>query len=173
MTHSSRLLPPVERIIRRGSTALATGGVALLVLYSFATVADVLMRTAIGRPIHGLEDIATLIIPVIAASFIPHVTISRANARADIVGRRLGPKIAMRLDLFGHLVLFLFLAIAAVQFAAFAADARMLTTMILRAPMSPSFILVSLLLGFSVVAQGVVLIGEWGRSAPDLRGEGV
>lgn len=173
MTHSSRPLPRVERIIRRVSTTLATAGVALLVLYSIATVADVLMRTVIGRPIHGLEDIATLIIPVIAASFIPYVTISRGHARADIVGRRLGPKIAMRLDLFGHLVLFVFLAIAAAQFAAFAADARMLTTMILRAPMSPSFILVSFLLGFSVVAQGAVLIGEWGRCAPDLRREGV
>lgn len=158
MTKLIGKIDSAERTFRRVSAAIAKAGVALLVIYSFATVVDVALRALVGRPIHGFEDFATLVIPVIAASFLPHVTICRANARADIFGRSLGATSAARLDLFGHFVLFVFLSVAAAQFTIFASDARELTTMVLRAPMIPSLALVSLLLIFSAVAQGVVLI---------------
>ena len=158
MTRLIGRIDAAERTVRRISTAIAKAGVALLVIYSFATVVDVALRALTGRPIHGFEDVATLVIPVIAASFLPHVTICRANARVDILGRSLGARSAARLDAFGHLALFVFLSIAAAQFTIFAIDARDLTTMILRAPMIPSFALVSLLLLFSAIAQGLVIV---------------
>lgn len=173
MTGSVGPLQAIERSVRRVSAGIATVGVALLALYAFATVTDVALRAAIGRPIHGFEDIASLVIPVIAASFIPYVTICRANAGVNIVGRRLGSKAAARLDLFGHLTLLAFLAVAAAQFAAFTFDARALTTMILRAPMIPSLAVVSLLLFFSVIAQALVIAAERrAASAEDVAEDG-
>lgn len=172
MTSSDGFFSTPERLVRRASSVLATGGAALLLLYAMATVADVAMRGAFGKPIRGLEDIATLVIPVIAASFIPYVTIERANIRATILGQRLGPKISARLDLFGDAALLAFLAIVAFQFAAYAIDARRQTTMILLAPVAPSFAIVSVLLGFSVLAQGVAMARELARETPGRGDEG-
>lgn len=172
MTSSAGFFSTPERLVRRASSFLATGGAALLLLYAMTSVVDVAMRGAVGKPIHGLEDIATLVIPVIAASFIPYVTIERANIRATVIGRRLGPKTSARLDLFGDAVLLAFLAIVAFQFAAYAIDARQQTTMILLAPVAPSFAIVSVLLGFSVLAQGVVMVRDLARETPGRCDEG-
>lgn len=166
MTSASKFVAAIERRTRSAAAVVAACGVALLLLYAFAIVADVLLRSTIGTPIHGLEDVATLVIPVIAASFIPYVTTERANIRATLAGQRLGAKIAARLDAFGHAVLLAFLSIAAVQFAAYTYDARVQTTMILLAPVAPSLLAVSILLGFSVLAQAVVMIRDWKSQTP-------
>ncbi len=160
-----------DRVAKQASNFLAFCGVSLLLIYAGLSVADIAVRNVAGKPIHGLEDIATLLIPVIVTSFLPYVMTERANIRATLVGARLGPPVAARLDLFGDFVLLAFLTIATIEFAIYAVDSRTQTTLILRAPIAPSLFTALFLLSLAVCAQFLVMVAGISRKAPVERRE--
>jgi TRAP-type C4-dicarboxylate transport system permease small subunit len=164
-------LETAERRIGRFSAALATAGAALLLAEALLVVCDIAARAATGNPIGGVEDVSSLLIPVIAASFLPLVFADRANIRATLVGERLGARKARWLDVFGHLILLAFIAVISVEFAAYAADARSQTTMMLELPTAPSLYAASAMILFGAVAQGVVTMSEIVRALRPRSGE--
>ncbi len=157
------MLPAIERIenaIRRASLATARIGVGLLLLQAFLILIDALSRWWFSKPIHGLEDISGLMISVIVASLFPAILIERQNIRVTIFGRFLKPKNAAWLDVFGHLILFIFIALIAWQFAIYAVETRQQTTLILRIPTAPTMWISSAVFIACALIQGFVLFTE-------------
>jgi len=157
------MFPVIERIenaIRRASLATARIGVSLLLLQAFLILTDALARWWFSKPIHGLEDISGLMISIIVASLFPAILIERQNIRVTIFGRFLNAVNAAWLDIFGHFVLFIFIALIAWQFALYAVETRQQTTLILRIPTAPTMWISAAILIACAPIQGFVLFTE-------------
>ncbi|MFQ5562521.1 MAG: TRAP transporter small permease [Parvularculaceae bacterium] len=163
----SRTLARLERLdakVRRVCDGLAFAGVAGLLLQAFLILFDALMRWLFSSPVQGVEDLSGLLITIIVATFFPAVLIGRQNIRAAIAGRFVGARAAAWLDVFGHAVLLAFFAIIAWQFAAYAVDARMQTTHILRLPTAPALWAAAAIIAFCVPVQALVLALETAKA---------
>jgi len=150
----------LEHHMQRTATLTARIAIGLLLFQALLIMADGLSRWWFATPIHGLEDVTSLIIGVIVASFFPAILIDRRNIRVPIVGRFFGDHVSKILDVFGHFVLLLFVSCIAWQFALYALAVRHQTTLILRLPVAPSLFVIAAILLFCVFVQCFVLLSE-------------
>jgi len=139
---------------------LAYAGIVLLLVQAFLILIDALGRWLFSAPIHGLEDVSSLMIVMIVASFFPAILIGRQNIRATIMGRILNQSVIRWMDVFGHFILFVFVMTIAYQFSNYTIQMRAQTTLILRLPTAPAMVMSALLLMASAFIQGFVLITE-------------
>ncbi len=107
---------------RRASRALAAAAVLGLMLIAAGTTADVVLRYAFAQPIPGFVDVTALAGAVLLAACMPWVVASRGNIAIDLVGRAAGPRARRALDLLGASVTFVFFAVLAWNYAAFALE---------------------------------------------------
>ncbi len=133
------MLGLLERRVQRLTQVITCIGFAALLLLAFATVADVVGRGAFGRPLHGVGDLAAVAMAVIVASSLPACFAERRNIGVDLLGNALGRKAARWLDLVGHVVTLVFIAVLAWQLCRYAADiqASGQTTFVLRFSVAP------------------------------------
>lgn len=150
----------LEARIRRLAGTIALIGVVALMAQAASIVTDALARWILGQPIHGLEDVNAMMIVLIVATFFPSILVERQNVRVDILGRLLGRRASLWLDVFGHVVLLIFFVLVAWQFSAYAWDARNQVTLILRLPIAPALLGASLILIACVPLQALVVAAE-------------
>lgn len=158
--------------MERLSAILALASVGCLLALSALTGIDVIGRYAFGSPIPGFTNAAGLMTALVVAGFLPVLTMRRGNITLRPFAR-IGGRLAGRiLDTFAALVMTLFFAVMAWQYANYAADAVRSGEYIavLRWPVGPWWWGVTVLIAVTAVAAFVVFLQEALGQAD--RGEG-
>lgn len=153
-------LANLEAVTRRLTTGLTILGFAALLALALATFVDIIGRSGFKRPLHGVGDLAAVIMAVIVASSFPACFADRRNIGVDLLGNALGPRVRRWLDVFGHVASLIFVTIFAWQLAKYAADIQQSgqTTWVLKWPIAPWWWVAAALAALAVPVQGVVLL---------------
>jgi len=144
--------------LRRMAHALAALGVGVLLAQAFSIVLDAASRWLFATPLHGMEDVNALLIGVTVASFLPALFMERGNVTIDILGRSLSPVARARLDLFGQLLAFVFIAGLAWQYGDYAAALDARHSVILELPKRPAAWAATAFIAIAAVFQAVVVV---------------
>ena len=155
-----------ESFLDRAVETTAVIGFTGLVIIAFMTLIDVSLRY-LGFPrIPGLHDIEEVAFAIVISSCFP-AGLKKGNAvTVRILGKLLGSKPHAWLDLVGAVFMLFFFILVAWQFVVFSIDytANGRTTSTLEWPVSPIWILASLLMIACVGVQSWVL-GAYVRAA--------
>lgn len=153
-------LANLEDLTRRLTTGLTILGFAALLALALATCVDIVGRSGFKRPLHGVGDLAAVIMAVIVASSFPACFADRRNIGVDLLGDALGPRAHRWLDVFGHVASLAFVTIFAWQLAKYAADIQSSgqTTWVLKWPIAPWWWVAASLAALAVPVQVVVLL---------------
>ena len=95
----------LEQGIFRASRAWAVAGGLVLTTVMLMTVASVLMRAFIGRPILGDYELVEMGSAIAAFSFLPYCQQARGNVVVDIFTQRAPPRVNAALAALGSLLL--------------------------------------------------------------------
>lgn len=101
----------------RLTRAVAMLAVGLVLAGSALTVADVLLRSSIRRPIYGTNDIVLLVLVVAVSACFPHAVAMREHMRLAAFGQAIGGRVGHWLcEIFAGIVILLVFAGFAWQF---------------------------------------------------------
>lgn len=151
-------LDQADRALRRATRGLAVVGVTALLLQAGGIVLDALLRSVFGAPIHGLEDINLLLIPITVSSFLPVLVMERGNITVDLLGRALNKTMARLFGIFGHLLAFGFLLLLALYYGFYAFDLGGQHTVIVEIPTRPGALIATGFLALAALLQGFVFL---------------
>ncbi len=99
---------------------LSAGGAVLAFLLCLIICADVLSRNIFDAPIHGVIEVVSFAIVIIASIQIPDVVLRKSMLKMTFLQDRLSPKQGRIISTFGYTlgaIFFLFIAIGAYGFA--------------------------------------------------------
>lgn len=113
----------LDRQVTRFAEALASLGVAGLLLIAMFTVADITGRYVFGKPLIGYVDVAGLATALVVSTFFPLLLLRRGNITLQLLGKLGGHWGHVLLESFAALVTLGFFALMAWQYVGFAADA--------------------------------------------------
>ena len=171
-------LDRLERRIRGWTRAIAIIGLLGLLVISITTMADVLLRWIANAPLHGLNDINVLAVVIVVAACLPLVAAERQNITIKFLGGALGPRVTLWLDAFGSIVLLVYVAAIGWQLAVYTQELAQAgrTTWLLLLPVTPSWIVATVLVVLCVPIQAVVVAVDLVRAAtgtppPDRHGQ--
>lgn len=153
-------MKPAESKLAGATRMLATAGVALLLVQAFAIVVDALARAVAGAPIHGLDDLNRLLIPVTVTSLLPSLFAGRGNISVDLLGRALGERAGARLEVFGQSLALVFIAVLAWHYGLWAAALGERHTVIVEWPLAPAAWIATGFLALTVLVQAAVVVGR-------------
>jgi len=148
----------LEAGLRRLARVVAGIGVAVLLLQAATIVLDAGARWLLGAPLHGMEDVNSLVIGATIASFLPALFMERGNITIMLLGRALGPRASAWLDLFGQVLALAFILLLAWQYIDYAADLGPRHSVILKLPKQPAAWAAALLVALAGVMQLAVVV---------------
>lgn len=146
------------------------GALAILVL-ACAIVVDVLMRWLLNSPILGVDDVGKYNLAVIVASFFPVCLVGGHFVTIRFLGRALGTRCSLWLEVFGGLATLFVFALFAWQFFRFTlydVTRTGLATPVLEIPQAPWWWVVTTIIVVCVFIQVLVL---WESVSRARRGE--
>ena len=149
-----------DRLASQFSLGLARIGLAGIVVFAFLTIADVVGRELLSRPIRGFSDFAELLFIVSAAACFPAAALQRQHIAVRFIGEALPWRGREILDLLGHVVMLVVFVIIAWRLGAYALDTALKgqTTWILRWPVWPVWTLAALSLATTVPIQALITL---------------
>ena len=153
------ILNRLETAIIRVSQVIALLGLGCLLVLTFATVLDVLLRWLFNAPIVGVHDASSLLVAIVIAASFPVVMAERRNITIRFIGNLLSPKWRNLLEAFGQLVAFVVLALLAWQIWVYTnelADSNEVTW-ILGWPFAPWWRVVTGIMVLCVPVQAIVI----------------
>ena len=156
----------LERRIRGWTRAVAIIGLGGLLVISITTMLDVGLRWLVNAPIRGLNDINALAVAIVIAACFPLVVAERQNITIRFLGGAVGPGISRWLDAFGSALLLAYVGVLGWQLALYTADLADAgrTTWFLLLPMTPSWVVASLLMLLCVPIQAVAFAVDVARA---------
>ena len=135
-------------------------GLMGLLALACAVVMDVLMRWLFNSPIEGVRDTSSLFVSVVIACAFPVSLIEESHITIKVLGKVLGRVPRLGLTIFGHLVTLALFALIAWQLWEYtdhvAAEGQ--ATLVLGWPAAPWWRGISIIVGFCVPIQLLVLI---------------
>lgn len=146
--------------------ALAAAGGALLAGLALLVVVSVAGRACCAAPVQGDYELAQIAVAVSVSLCLPWCQLRRGHIAVDFFTARLSPRLQMRLDAAGALVLALVFALLAWRAAVGAADMREVgeTTMIVGFPVWVGYAAMLPGLALSALAALAVAAQDWRRS---------
>jgi len=171
MTESGRLDRVAERLYARTvmfSRLLAWAAVLVLLAASIAITLDVALRYLFSSPLHGLEDIVSLIVTIAVAACFPAAFALRTNITVRMLGKALGPAASARLELFGQIVALVFILLVAWQLSEHVRDQAGRVSFVLALPVQWAWQIAA---GLAFVAAGVQAITVFVHLVAAWRGE--
>ena len=135
-------------------------GVLGMMIISFATLLDILLRWLANSPIHGFNEVIEMGIAVAIAGTFPAGASQRVNLTIDLLGSRVGVKTTGWLRTIGSLCLLVFYVFLAWRIGIFALrlQQRGAETVYLELPMAPFIWAVSVFLGVAALVQVVAFL---------------
>lgn len=157
---ASSRLAALESLSRRVTNVLTIVGFAALLALAMAMVVDIVGRFVFKRPLHGVGDLAAVIMAVIVASSLPACFAESRNIGVDLLGQGLGTRAHRWLDVLGHVASLVFVIIFAWQLAKYASDIQKSgqTTWVLKLPIAPWWWVAATLAAFAVPVQAIVAL---------------
>jgi TRAP-type C4-dicarboxylate transport system permease small subunit len=148
-----------ERVSRAATRAVAALAVFLILLAAAITVVDVFMRSIVGSPIFGTNDVVLLLLTVAVAGCFPYALAVGQHMEVTLIGRAMGSRGFWTLSLFGNLVTLVVFAGFCLEFAKRAANLgdQNAGTQLLRIPLMPFWWIAAGLLALGVIAQTAVV----------------
>jgi TRAP-type C4-dicarboxylate transport system permease small subunit len=160
------------------SQALSWAAVLTLLLVCGAVLVDVALRWTLDRPIHGLEDMTSLVITVAVAACFPAGFALRSNITVRTLGEAIGPRTLYWLNAFGQAVTLAFVALLAWQLVVYAGDVANRRSLIIGLPIEPAWYAAAAFVTLAALVQALLLAVElaaaWSGApiAPPRGGEG-
>jgi len=109
-------LSSIDRITRYATRWLALLGFGGLLVLAIMTAIDVLSRSLLSAPIHGVNDVSSVVMAVVIASCIPASLYDRSNISVEILGSMGGPSLERVFRAFSSLVVLIFMSLMAWYF---------------------------------------------------------
>ncbi len=153
------------RIVRWARLVALVGLVGLLI-QATGTTADVVLRYFANQPITGLHDVSELAIAIVLAATFPVVVAQRQNITITFLGAGLGARAARWLDLFGSILLLVFLVLIGWQVAVYTGELMETgrTTWILEIEVTPYWIVTTAIIWLCVPVQLITIAVDAGRA---------
>ena len=101
---------------------LALVGFAGLLVLAILTTLDVTLRWAFAYPIHGVNDVSSVVMAVVIAACIPSNLINKQSISVEVLGNAVGHRGRLVIDAFASLCTTVFIVLMAWQFVPYAAD---------------------------------------------------
>jgi tripartite ATP-independent transporter DctM subunit len=137
---------------------VAFAGVLAMLVVSFVTTADVLLRWLFSSPIDGLNEIVGMGMAVAVAATFPAGAAQRVNLTIDVLKGRIGERSIAWLKVMGALLLLIFYLLLAWRVGVYALklQERAAATMFVQLPMAPFIWTVAAFLTVAALVQVVV-----------------
>lgn len=158
MSPSMNRIERLDRHLRKIGHILAAIGATLLLLQASSIVLDATVRWLFNRPLHGMEDVNSIVIAVTVSCFLPALFMERGNVTITLLGRMLGPRLSAWLDMFGQTLALAFIAIVAWQYGTYAADLTGHHTIIIELPKQPSAWVATGFISLAALLQCMVVL---------------
>jgi TRAP-type C4-dicarboxylate transport system permease small subunit len=149
-----------RRVLGPGANWIALIGAVAIMAMAAAVVVDVLMRWLFNAPILGVDDLGRYNLAVIVASFFPVCLVGGHFVTIRFVGRALGTRTALWLEVVGAtatLFVFVVLAWQFFRFTLYDVTLTGLATPVLEIPQAPWWWVVTAIIVLCVPIQAVVL----------------
>lgn len=141
---------------------LALLGFTGLLVLSILVVADILLRTLIGYPLKGVNDISAMVMALVISACIPQSLFIKQSISVEVLGDVLGGRGKLVLDMIASLAVLVFFSLMAWQLLPYAASitASGERTWVLRWPVGPWWYAAAACFVFSAVVQLLVVIDD-------------
>ena len=142
--------------------AVATLAVLGLLLGAMVVVVDVMLRWLTGGGVVALNEVMGQMFAMAVAATLPAGVARRVNLRVDLLAGHFGPRLSHILSVASSLSLALFFG--ALSYYVWLLAMRFLRqgreTLILEWPIAPTYIFASVVMGFALLAQIVLLLRD-------------
>ncbi len=150
-----------RRVLGPATNWIALIGALAILAMAGAVVVDVLMRYVFNSPILGVDDFASFNLAVIVASFFPICLVGGHFVNIRFVGKALGERRALWLEVLGAVATTFIFALLACQFVRFTwyyVTLTGLATHVLEIPQAQWWLIVTTIVVICVPIQLVVLV---------------
>jgi TRAP-type C4-dicarboxylate transport system permease small subunit len=154
-----------DRVDRAAALIAVLGACAILAISALVLV-DVLMRWLVNAPVLAIDDLTDLNVAVAVVCCLPAGLIGKHLVTIRFLGRALGRKAELWLEVFGDVMTLAFFAVLAWQFAVFSAEAERsgLGSMVLQIPQAPWWWGVTVVFALCLPFQLVVIARSASRA---------
>lgn len=166
-------LESANALSRKATNLLAAIGVAGILVISFVTILDVILRDFFNTTLLGLNEVVSLCLAIGVAACLPAGLANRVNIALDLLVPRMPRPVALWFGALASTVLLYFFILIAWRVGVVSGELaeRSQTTMILLWPQAPFMYAVTLLVSACILVQALVVAVdciEATRRTPDL-----
>lgn len=156
----------LERALFGAARGLALVGLSGLFILAVLTTLDVVMRWGFVYPIHGVNDVSSVVMAVVIAACIPSNLINKQNISVEVLGTAVGRRGQLVISAFASLCTMIFVTLMAWQFIPYAAELIETgqRTWVLAWKVWPWWVFAAGCIVFAAVIQAVVLLTDIGRA---------
>lgn len=154
----------LKTLLFSAARVLALVGFGGLLVLAILTTLDVFLRWAFAYPIHGVNDVSSVVMAVVIAACIPSNLINKQSISVEVLGNVLGPRGRMVIVAFASLCTTVFIVLMAWQFVPYAADLyeNGQRTWVLAWPVWPWWYFATGCIVVAAVVQVMVLLSDVG-----------
>ena len=152
----------IDRRLKGVSRLVALIGFFGLLMLALMTALDVLLRWLFQAPIHGVNDVSSVVMAVVIAACIPANLAMKQNIAVEVLGTLGGTRLRRFLDLTASLFTLVFIVLIAWRFVPYAQGLRETgdRTWVLGWPLWPWWMASSALMIFAALVQTVVTVSD-------------
>ena len=156
----------IEHIATHWTRHLALVGGWLLLAVAIVTASDALLRDFLGRPLPGTFEATELVLAAIIFCGLPYTSLIDGHVSVDFLTGRLGQRAQDVIIAVNALICAGLFGVITLQLGALAAEflATQRTTIMMRIPIAPCIVLVTVTAGLSALAFVVQAIGAARRA---------
>jgi TRAP-type C4-dicarboxylate transport system permease small subunit len=149
----------LDRYSKGFARALALLGFFGLLVLALMTTLDVLLRWLFQAPIHGVNDVSSVVMAVVISASIPANLAMKQNITVEVLGALGGTRVRNVLEVFASLLTFVFIILIAWQFVPYAQSLRETgdRTWVLAWPVWPWWSFSALMMILAASVQAIVL----------------
>lgn len=152
----------MERRLAGAARVTALIGFFGLLLLAGMTTLDVILRWLFQAPIHGVNDVSSVVMAVVIAACIPANLAMKQNITVEVFGNIAGPRVQQALAAFASFLTLIFIALIAWRFVPFTQGLHDTgdRTWVLGWPIWPWWLVSTVLMIFSMVVQAMVTAAD-------------
>ncbi|MFC3722111.1 TRAP transporter small permease [Neoaquamicrobium sediminum] len=152
----------IERRIKGVARVVALIGFFGLLLLAAMTTVDILLRWLFNAPLHGVNDVSSVVMAIVIAACIPANLAMKQNISVEVLGSIGGTRTRRVLDVVASLFTLVFIILMAWRFVPYAEGLRETgdRTWVLGWPIWPWWMAASVLMIAAAIVQVLVTISD-------------
>ena len=152
----------LEYRLRGAARVLALVALAGLMVLAGMTTLDVLMRWLFSAPLHGVNDVSSVVMALVISACLPANLAFKQNITVTLLGSACGGKVTGYLELFASILTLIFACLMAWAFVPYAISTweSGAQTWVLRLPVWPWWMMAAGFVIMASIAQAIVLLSD-------------